>query len=124
MCELRGKAWSCLPSLLAPPFLLQSLQDLFLTKTTQNSGDFVEAAERGSSGASYGTFAVFGLRQYKEGLRTEPPFRPVDPEHVLRDIQTDRGNWHVAAPSCDSVQRSPYGDSRRERANHYSMTSA
>jgi hypothetical protein len=32
-------------------------------------------------------------------------------EHVLRQIQTDRGNLHVDAPLIDSFQRSPYGTS-------------
>jgi hypothetical protein len=32
-------------------------------------------------------------------------------EHVLRKVQTDRGNLHVDGPLSDSFQRSPYGTS-------------
>jgi hypothetical protein len=35
----------------------------------------------------------------------------VNLEHVLGEIQTDRGNLHVDGSSCDSSQRSPYGNS-------------
>ena len=45
LCKLWGKAWSCLPSLLAPAFLLQGVQNVFPAKTTKCSCDFIGPGE-------------------------------------------------------------------------------